>query len=115
MTSTQDPIAAGRPLLHDGNLIARAGADLAARFQLADRLIVVSGSGDILHLPRAVCDLAGQAVDRACEAFQRMSLVSNEQITRYYECFAAHLAPDDIWTAIAALCRCRFGDESAAT
>ncbi len=102
MSPTLTTVSAGMPLVYDGNKLAFVGEDVAARFQPGDQLLVVSGSGDILHLPFAVCELVRKAVDGACRAFQEMSLVDDSAVTRFYERFAARLASDDVWARIAA-------------
>ena len=102
MAATLTTIPAGMPLLYDGNKLAYVGEDLAARFRPGDRLLVVSGSGDVLHLPLAVCELVQREVDGACAAFQAMSLVEDTAVTRFYEEFAARLGSDEIWARITA-------------
>jgi len=102
MAETLLTVTAGMPLLHDGNKLACVGEDIAARFQPGDRLLVVSGSGDILHLPHATCSLVEEAVGGACAAFQRMSLIDDTAVTHFYEAFAARLADDGVWARIAA-------------
>ncbi len=100
--TTLKTVMAGMPLLYDGNKLAYVGVDIATRFQPGDRLLVVSGSGDILHLPCAVCELVRAAVGRASDAFQQMSLVDDAAIARFYEAFAARLASGEVWALIAA-------------
>jgi glutamate-5-semialdehyde dehydrogenase len=90
------------PLVYDGNKLAYVDEETASRFRPGDRLLVVSGSGDVLHLPLAICELVRQAVDDACEAFQRMSLVDDAAVTRFYDAFAARLASDGVWARITA-------------
>jgi glutamate-5-semialdehyde dehydrogenase len=102
MAETLRTVTAGMPLLYDGDKLARVGEDIAARFQPGDRLLVVSGSGDILHLPHATCALVEEAVGGARAAFQRMSLIDDSAVTHFYEAFAARLADDDVWARIAA-------------
>ncbi|HEY5412034.1 MAG TPA: aldehyde dehydrogenase family protein, partial [Caulobacteraceae bacterium] len=75
---------------------------LAARFRPGDRLIVVERTGDLLHVPGAVQEIASGAVGRADAAFQRMGEVSDAAVSAFFAAFAARLADDGVWTRIAA-------------
>jgi glutamate-5-semialdehyde dehydrogenase len=92
----------GMQVLVDGDKLVRLPDAIVARFQPGDRLLVVSGTGDVLHVPRAVRGLVGEAVGRACAAFAAMGLVSDEAITHFYTAFAARLSDDRIWSRIVA-------------
>lgn len=100
--SALQSLTAGQPIPFGGNRVATVSAELAARFSAGDSLIVAQDSGDLLHVPAAVQALAGQAVGRAHAAFQRMGQVSDSQITRFFEAFAARLEDEAAWGAIAA-------------
>ncbi len=91
----------GTPILVGGDRVVHVSAELAERFKPGDRLIVVRQTGEILHVPAAVHQLASDAVTRALEAFEIQGSASDEQFTRFYEGFASHLADDDIWAQIA--------------
>ncbi len=87
---------------YGGDRIARVPADLASRFRAGDRLVVVQETGALLHVPAAQHAAAVAAVGRAHQAFQAMSLVSDEQISAFFEAFAVRLEADAPWNAIAA-------------
>ena len=90
-TGVLDRLEAGMAIPFGGDRITRVSEELAARFQPGDRLLVVQDSGDLLHVPAADQAAAAEAVGRAHAAFQRMGQVSDEQITRFFEAFAARL------------------------
>jgi glutamate-5-semialdehyde dehydrogenase len=100
--ATLDRLKAGMPIPFAGNRVTRVSADLAAAFQPGDRLIVLQDSGDLLHLPAAVAEIAEAAVARAAAAFQALGAVSDEAITRFFDAFAAALDDQAVWAAIAA-------------
>ena len=92
----------GMQLLFDGNRLATVPEAIVAAFRPGDRLLVVSGSGDVLHVSQEQYGLATGAVDRACRAFADMGGVPDEAIARFYKLFAARLADEIIWARIAA-------------
>ncbi len=75
--------------------------DLAERFALGDRLIVVQSSGSLLLIPVAVGALVAKAVDDATAAFGELASVSEDQISDFFDRFAARLDDDEWFTAIA--------------
>ena len=92
----------GMPILYGGNRVTHVDAHLAAAFQPGDRLIVVQTTGDLLHVPADVWDTATGAVGRAATAFGGMGTVTDHQISDFYDRFAARLADDHSFAAIAA-------------
>jgi glutamate-5-semialdehyde dehydrogenase len=101
-TGVLERLTAGMAIPFGGNRVAVVPEDLAAGFRPGDRLIVVDRTGELLHVPAAVQEVARRAVDRAAQAFQRMGLVSDEQVTAFFEAFAARLEDDEVWAGIAA-------------
>lgn len=99
--ATLEQLTPGMPIVYGGNQVTEVSEALAARFRPGDHLIVVQSTGTLLHLPAAVRELARDAVGRAYAAFQRMGEVSDEQISRFFGAFAARLADDTSWQAIA--------------
>ena len=91
----------GMQVLFEGNRLATVPDPIVAAFRPGDRLLVVGGSGDVLHVPEEQHALATGAVDRACRAFADMSDVPDEAVTRFYHLFAARLADWIIWKRIA--------------
>lgn len=91
----------GAQVLYRGGL-ATVPDEIVARFQPGDRLVVVQSTGEVLHIPKAVHELVDTAVERAHAAFQALGAVTDAQIDRFYEEFAARLADDAIWARIAA-------------
>jgi glutamate-5-semialdehyde dehydrogenase len=101
MTAALEQLTAGMLIPFGGNRVATVSGDLAARFESGDRLVVVQESGALLHVPAAVQDIAEAAVGRAHAAFRKMGEVADAQISQFFDAFAANLAADAPWRAIA--------------
>ncbi|MGV3721267.1 MAG: aldehyde dehydrogenase family protein [Actinomycetota bacterium] len=101
-TSPLTQLTAGQPIPFGGNRVVLVPAEIAERFAQGDQLIVVQKTGQLLHIPAAEQAVAADAVGRARAAFDEMGAVSDEQVTRFYEEFAARLEADGPWAAIAA-------------
>ena len=95
-------LTAGMAIPFGGDRVTYVSEALAEAFAPGDRLIVVQESGDLLHVPAAVHALAAAAVGRAAAAFAEMGAVNDASITRFFAAFAARLADDAVWAAIAA-------------
>ncbi len=102
MSEDLTTLAAGTPIVFGGNRLTHVSEELAAAFRPGDRLIVVQTTGDLLHVPADVHDLATSAVDAAAGAFERIGTVSDDQISDFYEAFAVRLADDASFAPIAA-------------
>ena len=94
-------LEAGMAIPYGGNKAAVVTDELAAAFQPGDRLVVVQDSGALLHIPGAAWDVAAGAVSRAVDAFAAMGSVSDDQITKFYNEFAARLDDDASFAPIA--------------
>jgi len=101
MAQMLEKLTAGQIVPFGGDKVARVSDSLAAAFRAGDRLIVIQDTGDLLHVPAAIQAITDSAVGRAGEAFAGLALVSDEQITRFFELFAGKLADDAAWSAIA--------------
>ena len=102
----------GQEILFGGNRVVAVSEELAAAFQPGDQIRIVESTGELLHLTCAEARVASEAVDRADAAFRSMGEVSDEQISRFYEEFAARLASEEIWAEIS---RANERDVEAAT
>jgi glutamate-5-semialdehyde dehydrogenase len=91
----------GMAIVHGGDRVARVSAELAAAFRSGDRLVVVQGTGALLHVPAAEQAVADAAVGRAALAFSRMGGVSDAAISGFFEAFARRLEDDGAWAKIA--------------
>ena len=95
-------LAAGTPIPYGGDKVTFVPEAVAAAFTQGDRLIVVQDTGALLHIPAAVWDVASAAVDDAWNAFAAMGTVTDDQISAFYEGFAARLDDDAAFAPIAA-------------
>ncbi|MDG2111697.1 MAG: glutamate-5-semialdehyde dehydrogenase, partial [Actinomycetota bacterium] len=102
MSTRLERLTPGMPIVYGGDRVTEVSAELAAAFASGDRLVVVQTTGDLLHLPREQWETATGAVGRAHAAFGAMGAVTDEQITRFFEIFAARLADDVTFGPIAA-------------
>ncbi len=102
MSQELTTLEAGMPIVYAGNRVTRVSAVLAAAFQTGDRLLVVQATGDLLHIPAAEHDVAARAVAAAAQAFSQLGTISDDQITAFYEAFAARLEDDAAFAPIAA-------------
>ncbi|MEM7337719.1 MAG: aldehyde dehydrogenase family protein [Actinomycetota bacterium] len=94
MISELTHLEANQPIVFDGNRVTHVSAELAASFVAGDRLVVVSDSGALLHIPASEWATARGAVGRAADAFGRLGAVADHQITAFFTAFAARLADD---------------------
>lgn len=99
--ATLTELTPGMVVVYGGNRTTTVSDDLAAAFTAGDRLVVVQSTGDLLHIPEQVWDTATGAVGRAAHAFGAMGTVSDEQISAFYDTFAARLADDASFGPIA--------------
>lgn len=97
-----EALAPGQAIPFGGDRVAHVSPELAAAFRPGDRLVVVQDTGDLLHIPAAEHAAAQGAVGRAVAAFARMGEVTDAAITAFFDAFAARLADDAVWAAIAA-------------
>ncbi len=102
MIRALETLTPGMPLLFGGDKIALVPAELAAGFEAGDRLLILQDSGDLLHVPQAVAQIAAGAVARAATAFVDLAQVTDDQITDFFERFAALLEDDLVWRVIVA-------------
>ncbi len=100
-TSRLTALTPGQPIVYGGDRVTTVPEDLAAAFRPGDRLIVVSATGDLLHLPRAEWEIATGAVARAARAFGALGAVPDDAITAFYHHFADRLADDAVFAPIA--------------
>src|SRR6185312_7023212 len=66
-----------------------------------DQLLVMR-SGTVLHVPAAIALPVSRAVEQARAAFPALTAANHDAITRFFQQFAARLADDAVWAAIAA-------------
>lgn len=97
-----EALAPGQAIPFGGDRVAYVSPELAAAFRPGDRLVVVQDAGELLHIPAAEHAAARGAVGRAAAAFARMGEVTDAAITAFFDAFAARLADDAVWAAIAA-------------
>lgn len=89
------------PIPYGGDRVALVSPELAAAFEVGDRLVVVQESGDLLHIPKGIHALASDAVRRASAAFDELATVADVAIEEFFERFAVKLAERGVWRKIA--------------
>ncbi|MGI9606085.1 MAG: aldehyde dehydrogenase family protein [Acidimicrobiales bacterium] len=94
-------LTAGMPIVFGGNRVTTVPADIADAFRSGDRLVVVQSTGDLIHITADDWKRATSAVNAASDAFARMGAVSDEQISAFFNAFAARLSDDDTFGPIA--------------
>jgi glutamate-5-semialdehyde dehydrogenase len=87
-------LEAGQVILVGSDRYVTVDDELAAAFAPGDRLIAVAESGDLLHIPELQYDIAERAVADAVGAFAALEVVSDDQITAFFDAFASRLADD---------------------
>ena len=97
-----EKLTSGMAIPFGGDRLAVVPEELAAAFVPGDSLLVMQDTGALLRIPAAVRAIAGEAVGRACAAFQAMAAVSDDQVTAFFHAFAARLRDDGAWGAITA-------------
>jgi glutamate-5-semialdehyde dehydrogenase len=102
MSERLESLKAGERIVYGGDRFTTVSAELATAFQPGDRLVVVHETGDLLHLPAAEHAVAAAAVARATQAFAELTAVSDDQISDFFERFAALLEDDAAFAPIAA-------------
>jgi len=94
-------LTAGERILFGGDRFTTVTPELAVAFRPGDRLVVVHETGDLLHLPATEHAIAAAAVGRAAAAFTALASVTDQQISDFFERFAALLADDAVFAEIA--------------
>src|SRR6476646_6175354 len=87
-------LTAGQELVYGGDRVAVVPAELAESFHEGDRLVIVQETGDLLHIPRDEHSLVSAAVSDASAAFVALAECSDDQITEFFERFAAAIDDD---------------------
>ena len=92
----------GQVIPFAGNRWTTVSSSLADSFVQGDRLVVVQETGQLLHIPHAIFELADHAVTQAQFAFAAMSSVTPAEISDFYDSFANNLEDPRIFERIAA-------------
>ncbi|MEI7548524.1 MAG: glutamate-5-semialdehyde dehydrogenase, partial [Actinomycetota bacterium] len=101
MSERLQSLTAGERIVYGGDRCTTVTAALASAFRAGDRLVVVHETGDLLHLPAADHAVAAASVGRAAAAFTELSSCTDEQISDFFDRFAALLADDATFAPIA--------------
>jgi glutamate-5-semialdehyde dehydrogenase len=99
---TLNALTPGMAIVFGGNRVTHVSDELAAAFGPGDRLVVVQTTGDLLHVAAADQALVDAAVSSAHEAFLQLNDADDDQITAFYDHFAARLEDDDSFASILA-------------
>lgn len=95
-------LEAGTPIVVGGDRVVRVDADLAARFRPGDAVVFVEATEELLLIPQGEAAIAARAVGAAVEAFRAMARVTDQQITAFFDGFAARLADPTVWAGVLA-------------
>lgn len=100
MSEQLHTLIAGERVPYGGDRVTTVSPELAAAFRLGDRLVVVHETGDLLHIPQAEHAVAAAAVGAGVAAFASLANTTDQQISDFYEQFAARLENDDSFAPI---------------
>ena len=89
-------LVAGQVVIVGGDRYVTVGDELADAFAAGDRLIALGDTGDLLHVPAAQHAIAAEATARARTAFEALGEVGDDQISSFFDGFAARLGDDDV-------------------
>lgn len=101
MTEPLERLETGMPIVWGGSHVTLVDEELASRFRPGDRLIVMQNNGELLHVPGDVAAISQDAVSAAVEAFAAMGSVTDDRISQFFSDFAAAIANDESFSAIA--------------
>ncbi len=102
MTDPLESLPTGMAIVYGGNKLTHVPDELAAAFRAGDRLIVVQTTGEMVHIPGDVWDIADRAVGNAHRAFSAMATASDQAISTFFGEFADRLADEATFAPIAA-------------
>ncbi len=89
-------LVAGQVVIVGGDRYVTVGNELADAFAAGDRLIALGDTGDLLHVPAAQYAIAAEATARPRTAFEALGEVDDDQISTFFDGFAARLGDDDV-------------------
>lgn len=95
-----DSLVEGQKIPFGGSHWVAVSAELATNFAAGDHLVVVQETGDLLHIPFAVSQVAHEAVESAGQAFRDLATVPSERITAFFASFALQLEDDTVFSLI---------------
>ena len=101
-TGVLSKLSVGQVIPFAGNRWTTVSSSLADSFVQGDRLVVVQETGQLLHIPHAIFELADHAVTQAQFAFAAMSSVTPAEISDFYDSFANNLEDPRIFERITA-------------
>src|SRR4029079_15006441 len=93
-------LIAGQELVYGGDRVTVVPAELAEAFRAGDRLVIVQESGDLLHIPLDEHTLVSRAVSDATAAFASLADCSDDEISEFFECFAARIDDDSAFGGV---------------
>ena len=79
-----DSLVEGQKIPFGGNRWSAVSAQLAQDFHSGDSLVVVQDSGDLLHVPASVAEIANTAVTNAQLAFTQLATIEAKQISKFF-------------------------------
>ena len=95
-----DSLVKGQRIPFGGNRWSAVSAQLAQEFHAGDSLVVVQDSGDLLHIPASVAEIANTAVTNAQLAFAQLAAIEANQISKFFDSFATNLENEETFHQI---------------
>ncbi|HZY06810.1 MAG TPA: glutamate-5-semialdehyde dehydrogenase, partial [Ilumatobacteraceae bacterium] len=93
-------LIAGQELVYGGDRVTVVPTELAEAFREGDRLVIVQETGDLLHIPSDEHRLVSKAVSDATAAFASLADCSDDQISEFFERFAARIDDASVFGAV---------------
>jgi glutamate-5-semialdehyde dehydrogenase len=84
-----------------GRTFVQISHELASSMLPGDRILAIASTGQLCRVPADVAEIVAESVDSARQGFLEMSLVSDDQISEFYEVAASLLESEDVFSAVA--------------
>jgi glutamate-5-semialdehyde dehydrogenase len=99
-TQRLNQLVEGQQIVYGGDRVTEVSAELARSFSAGDHLEIVQATGDLLRIPRAEHELVSAAVTQAVDAFAALAECTDDQITDFFERFAAAIDDDRAFAGV---------------
>jgi glutamate-5-semialdehyde dehydrogenase len=90
----------GQAIPYGGDRVAFVSEQLAAEFELGDRLLVVQTSGALLRIPAAIQRSVTVAMEHAIFAFEQLRELPHQRAAGFFRSLSDRLSDDAVWSQI---------------